>query len=354
MGGFFSRPKAPPVPDTAGTIQAQKEASQVSQFTPYGNLVYGRYNPETGQFEETVRDAVQMQESPFQEQLRTSGEELSLGLSQQLLGQGQNLGQVRSASSIEQGLMPFNQDFSSEIKRLEDATYNQMTERAIPEFDRQREKIEQRLADQGLPIGSEAYNRELNRLEQQQGDQLKQASMQSILAGRDEHSRLANLLMGERGQQFNIGSSLMGLEQQDRARQYGEVGNLLGLSQPFTQFATPQVDVAGITQQGYQNQLGRYNQKLGQQQSDMQGIGQLVGMGAMMFSDERLKDNIKKVGKKNGFNIYEFNYKNDDKKYKGVVAQEVMKIRPDAVKVIDGYLAVSYDKLDLEMEVVNG
>ena len=71
---------------------------------------------------------------------------------------------------------------------------------------------------------------------------------------------------------------------------------------------------------------------------------------AAMFSDKNLKQNIKKVGEKNGFNLYEFNYVWSPKKWIGVIAQEVQKVNPKAVCKIGNYLAVYYDLLGIEME----
>ena len=49
MGGITSIFKGPPkpappprAPDPAKTIQAQKEAAQITQFTPTGNVIYGQ------------------------------------------------------------------------------------------------------------------------------------------------------------------------------------------------------------------------------------------------------------------------------------------------------------------------
>ena len=55
---------------------------------------------------------------------------------------------------------------------------------------------------------------------------------------------------------------------------------------------------------------------------------------------------------KNGFNLYEFNYLGSDNRYKGVMAQEVMKQRPDAVDSRDGILRVNYDAIGLQLEAV--
>ena len=73
------------------------------------------------------------------------------------------------------------------------------------------------------------------------------------------------------------------------------------------------------------------------------------------FSDVRLKENISKVGKtKAGYNLYEWNYKSvPNTRYRGVIAQDVMKLNPTAVGVSDGYLTVDYSKIDTTMEVVS-
>ena len=76
------------------------------------------------------------------------------------------------------------------------------------------------------------------------------------------------------------------------------------------------------------------------------------GAGAMR-SDIRLKENVSEVGlSKLGYKIYEFNYKNDDTRYRGAMAQDVLKKNPMAVGIQDNYLTVDYRKIDVAMEVV--
>jgi len=84
------------------------------------------------------------------------------------------------------------------------------------------------------------------------------------------------------------------------------------------------------------------------------GLSTMPYTSAMLFaSDKRLKENIELVGEKNGHNIYHFNYKGSDKRYEGVMAQEVLDKMPEAVIDVGGHLAVYYDKLGLEMKEVN-
>jgi hypothetical protein len=72
-------------------------------------------------------------------------------------------------------------------------------------------------------------------------------------------------------------------------------------------------------------------------------------------SDIRLKIDIEKVGvAANGLPLYTFKYIGGDAVYRGVMAQDVLKILPEAVSVMpNGYLAVHYDMLGMEMTRVH-
>ena len=73
-----------------------------------------------------------------------------------------------------------------------------------------------------------------------------------------------------------------------------------------------------------------------------------------MASDIRLKENIIKVGNSpSGINIYEWNYKGNTQRYRGVMAQEILERHPEAVALQpDGYMSVYYGKIDVKMEMV--
>lgn len=74
------------------------------------------------------------------------------------------------------------------------------------------------------------------------------------------------------------------------------------------------------------------------------GIGEgLASLLAFLpFSDERLKDNIKPVGKTfDGQNIYRYDF-GDGRTQLGLIAQEVLRDHPDAVGSRNGFLTVDY------------
>ena len=75
---------------------------------------------------------------------------------------------------------------------------------------------------------------------------------------------------------------------------------------------------------------------------------------AGLLSDIRVKENVEQVGvSPQGYNIYEFNYKGGDVRFRGAMAQDVVKKNPMAVGIDQNYLTVDYSKIDVDMEVVN-
>jgi hypothetical protein len=77
------------------------------------------------------------------------------------------------------------------------------------------------------------------------------------------------------------------------------------------------------------------------------GAGGKAGMGfGNMFSDRRLKKNIKQIGTRaDGLNVYEFDYVWGGGRQIGLMAQEVQTIYPGAVSESVGYLMVDYSKV---------
>jgi hypothetical protein len=75
--------------------------------------------------------------------------------------------------------------------------------------------------------------------------------------------------------------------------------------------------------------------------------------GMSMFSDRRLKKNIKKIGEVNGHNLYEWDWNivgnkmGLDGSSVGVIADEIVKTDPDCIGFKDGFLIVDYAKLGI-------
>ena len=86
----------------------------------------------------------------------------------------------------------------------------------------------------------------------------------------------------------------------------------------------------------------------------LQIASQIAGIvSAFPASDIKLKENIEEVGvSPDGYKIYEFNYKGFKDRWRGAMAQDVVKKNPMAVGIRDNYLTVDYSKIDVNMELV--
>ena len=252
-------PSPPPVPDPNELINAQSNANRITQFTPYGNLLFGSVGDQ-GQFvqgavPEDGQAAAFTQETPFQAQLRAATEGTGLGLGNlafdRVTGRtvvGQNpdgspifqddpdfqnpfrtaptLSGVSAAQDIDPttGLPAFQSTISSPVdlptgldtagltalqsdpeafrSNIEQTLFNRQLGLLQPEFTQQREALEQNLADRGIPISSQGYNDAVNRLETQQNEQLSRLAQQATLAAGQESDRLVNQARQRRAQEF--------------------------------------------------------------------------------------------------------------------------------------------------------
>ena len=224
--------------------------------------------------------------------------------------------------------------------------------------------------------------------EQQRGAQQGLASMQAGLGGQQAQlgqalGGLGQLSAGLSGQFGQIGGGLAGLGQQSQ-QQLGNQVNLLNqlgqqgqatqqaalsrqfagaqqLSQePLQRLLTGQQLLAGSPMGGISGGTGTsaYQRGVYQQPTALgQAVGAagtiMTGLGAMGYSDIDLKTNIKKVGELEpniGWYTWDWNDKGksigaDSEPAEGVLAQEVLEVKPDAVIVQDGYYAVDYSKV---------
>ena len=84
----------------------------------------------------------------------------------------------------------FSVDASDQARqRAEDATYKSYMDRLNPQFERQTSDLATALANKGLAVGSEAYERAMSDLQQKQNDAASQAAYQATLAGQDAYSK---------------------------------------------------------------------------------------------------------------------------------------------------------------------
>ena len=92
--------------------------------------------------------------------------------------------------------------------------------------------------------------------------------------------------------------------------------------------------------------MGLYGQQMAARNANMNAMGQAVGTAATaFFSDIRLKSNIERVGTHPlGIGVYEYDI--DGHRERGVMAQEVLNVKPEAVLMgDDGFYMVNYGAL---------
>lgn len=297
-------------------------------------------------------------------------------------------------------------DFSADRQRVEEALFNRIN----PQLDRDRANLEQRLQDQGIRYGSQAYNAAMDDFNRSvadtrlgvtaQGGQ-EQQRMMDMAAQRAGFENAAQLQAYQeaqgrgtfaqqgQGQAFtqaatagefanaglaqNLARDQTAFNAQNMARnqymneQYAlrnqpinEISALLSGSQinnpnfvntPSNQI--PTTDVAGLINTRFSQDLDAYKIQSQNEQAMMGGLFGLAGgllKGGMMMSDVREKEDIIRVGSvltpsqdvrdvdHDELPIYEYSYKKDPTgtRHIGPMAQDVEKVRPDAVKTIRG------------------
>lgn len=348
---------APPPPDPAATAQAQaaanKEAvresalvNQINEVSPYGNLTY------TGEIGSPDRTRTLTLTPDAQAQLE---QQQSLASALTNFGNTTLVPQVQGAFTSPlsfDGLqaLPTSDDLNSAATTVEQATFNRGLGLLQPEFDRQEDRLLSRLASQGIPQGTEAFNDAYQQYTSPRDQALENLALSAVTAGRSEQSRLAGLAQGLRQQ--GISETLT-----QRSQPINELAALLQGSPAIQnpQFAAPaQYQVAppnieGAIQNNYLGQLNAYNTR---QQSNAAGLGGLFGLAgslgaaAITKSDRRLKRDINRVGElPSGLPVYTFKYLWDDIERIGVMAQDVLKVFPTAVVNMGRYYAVDYGRV---------
>jgi len=405
MGLFKPDPPTPPNPyqtaaaatgTNVGTAIANKYLNNTNQVTPQGSLTYnqsGNYSwsdPATGQVYQIPSFTATQTLSPQQQAIQAQQEAAQLtmagmGASQAGRAAGvlsrevdysglparpgadaiNNVG--KAATSFEGGGPIQSQfgdagaitrtygpedNFSADRQRVEESLMARMN----PQLERERASVEQRLADQGIRYGSQAYTSAMDDYNRQSNDarygaisqagqeqQRMNAMAGSLAAFQNEAQGQAyNQALGRgtfenaaQGQRFGQNATQAsfgnaGLAQQLAQAQSGfnagqvarnsalqeiysqrnqplnEIAALLSGSQvsqpnfintPGSQIAT--TDIGGLINQNFQNQMGVYN---AQNQNAQGTLGGLLGLGgklgaaAITASDRRVKKNIRPMG----------------------------------------------------------
>lgn len=293
--------------------------NNVNQVTADGNLTYTNTyqpwtDPNTGQVHQIPRYTATQTLSPAAQAIKDQDNRASLGMSTLAADQTAKLGSLLSS--------PVDLSTGATEARLMELGRSRLD----PQLARRREDLQANLSNQGIKLGSTAYDRAMSGNDQGDND----AYNQLLLTGRGQAQQEA---LTARNQPINEITALMSGSQ---------------VSQP--NYVSPNVaqmpttDIAGLTNANYQQRLAAWQQK----QQGIQGtLGGLFGLGAAAISDRRLKADIRKVGQRDGLNLYEYRYVWDKPGTvrRGYMAQEVLAVIPQAVVRFGKWLALDYSKL---------
>lgn len=360
-----SKNKTPsPTAQAAAQTQADKQTSyynaqlaNMDQYTPYGSLTYQNLGTvDNPKWTSTVSL------SPEQQQLYNTTAQSQNALA--TLGNEQ-IGRIRDSVSNPYSYenigyaMPSAGDIGTQQSNAE-AAY---LARLEPQWARDEEALRTRLINQGIGQGSQAYMNEMNSFNQRKNDAMSQA----VLAGQTYGTNAANQQLALRNQAIN---------------EYNTVRNAplneYTAMTSGTQIQNPTFSSGGNTGIQSPDLIGAYGAQTAQNNNQSQAMSNLFGLGGnalgtylggttggaagnflgsavgSLFSDARVKENIVRVGQENGYPMYLFNYIGmPNRKFVGVMAQDVLKYMPSAVSEENGIMKVDYNKIGVSMKEIN-
>lgn len=320
-----SQPKAPDPAKTAAaqgqwnsfTAQQQQAMNMTNQNSPWGSLSYNQTGTQTiidpnGKPVEVPRYTANTTLSPQQQAIYNQTQKTDLNLANIATQQSGKIGNL------------LNDPFSFENSDAEQWAYDLASPRILKQQGQNQAALESQLVNAGIRRGTPQWDSEMSRLTNANTDQLNQLA----LTGRGQAFSEA---LAQRNQPLNEVIGLMSGTQ---------------IQNPNATFAqTPQsqvggVDYSGLVNQKYQGEMQQYNAGMG-------ALGGLFGGVASIFSDVRLKTDIKRIGKTDeGTPIYQFRYKSGGPVHIGYMAQDLLETNPDAVSVHEsGYMMVNYGKV---------
>lgn len=211
---------------------------------------------------------------------------------------------------------------------------NLINARLLPQQQRDQQSMDTKLANQGITQGSEAWRNAQDDLGRTQNDARMQAQLQGINLGQGQQQQQWQQMMANRNVPINELNAL---------RTGSQVTNPTFANAP-QQGQVAGADIMGATSNGYNAAMQGVNANNANSAGMFGGLMKLGGMGAGLFSDKRLKTNIRYLGDYKGHSWYE--YDKFGQREIGVMAQEVMLTNPGAVSVHpSGFLMVNYGAL---------
>lgn len=272
-GSSISMPAAP---DPAATAQAQygysKKAAEdalkmgsINQYGPYGSTTYQK-DPKTGlPISQTV--------------------DLSPGVQEWLDKQFAVSGGLDQAAINQLGNMPTDKFSLSSIPSTDaiaQTAYQRQVDLMKPQFNEATNAMEVNLANRGIPVGSEIWNNESNRLERSQDAALKGAAQDATLLAAQEQQRLLGNAVTEREMPFKELASYLGTSPNFQTPDF--------MKTPTVNMQSP--DYTGLVNNNYNQAMNQYNIAQQGLWSGIAGLGR-AAMPLIFTSDKNLKEDRK-------------------------------------------------------------
>lgn len=328
----MSSPKAPKAPDpqdtsaaqtgtNIGTAIANANLNNYNQVTPDGNLTFDQ----TGSYTYTDSYTGQTYEIPRYTATQTLSEN------------GQKIKDQTDASQLNLATLAntqseFLNDYLAkpfDATEASKATADQLDAlgraRLDPRFAQEQDDLATRLSNQGIKLGSAAYDRAMSDFGQTKND----AYNQLALTGQGQAFSQAQ---ASRNQPINEITALLSGSQVSQPNYVNPTTNQI-----------PTTDVAGLINTNYNQQMQAYQAESANSNGMLGGLFGL-GAAAIKYSDRRLKSDIQRIGElPNGLSVY--SYVIGGQPDVGLMADEVALIHPDAVLMTpSGFYAVDYAK----------
>ena len=251
------RPKAPSAEETA---PAQFRNGNFSVFSPTGNLVFGTTDA-NGNFvadPNATEHSAQIQETPFQSELRQTREGGTLDLINSILGQGMaDRPTINDTSDIAKSI------FDSALYNLK------------PQREQEDRRLIQNLSDRGIPLIGEAGSTVLDDIQRRRTGEEEQLMRGATQAAGSEQSRQYNLASDARKNSLSeLITALTGVNPSQNT---------------ITAPTSTGIDMAGLISQACGNDVNAYN---AEQDSKNALYGTLANVGVALLSDANAKYDI--------------------------------------------------------------
>lgn len=324
----------------------------VDQYNPWGSVTYSQignaftpgtgigtetyfFNPQTGEYSSNAQEGWEQVQGVLTPRYRQDTN-LS-GTQQNIFDRSQqaelNLAQLAADQSGFLGNY-LNEPFEYTNRDAETWAYDLASPRILQQQQQNEAALRATLANKGIREGSAAWNAEMARMTNANTDQLNQLALTGRAQGFAE-------AMAQRNQPINEITALLSGSQ---------VSNPATMSGAAPSVGLAGVDYSGLVNQNYQQQLNAYQSRMGGIGglfgSVLGAAGQAGGFGAL-FSDRRLKTDIRRVGQTDGgVPIYVYRYGNMGPFLMGVMADEIEAINPEAViEHVSGFKMVDYSEV---------